>query len=191
MNGLEKVVYHDIDALAVGDVGDLYDTELGDAPLAARDAVTRTVVSGFRTAWAYAKKMSGDPERANDYLHRVAKHLTYDFRSFNAGIMVLNLEKMRRDDFGHQYLPWVAAYGINDQQLLNCYAGNTRVELDPRWNSLPTQEPVADPLLIHWAGHRKPWKAGYVAWKGEWHEAEARLETRKSSTSAGLETIAA
>jgi lipopolysaccharide biosynthesis glycosyltransferase len=172
------VLYHDIDALAVGDVGELYDLDVSGAPLAARDAVERKGRYGFRTVWAATVRMRENPAAADDYLHRMANHLTHDFRCFNAGIMLLNLDVMRRDGFKDNYLPWASMYGLNDQQLLNCYAGNRRVELDQRWNAMPAQEVVSEPRLIHWAGHAKPWDDGFIALKDRWLAAEERVAMR-------------
>lgn len=177
-----KVVYHDIDALTVADIGDLYDTELADAPLAAAAAGTRHGVGGFRTMWAAAAAMAD--ERANDYLRRCAQVQHPDFTSFNAGVMVLSLARLRDDDFAATMLPWASMYGLNDQQVLNCYAGNSHLELDPRWNARPAQEPVVDPFLIHWAGQRKPWNPQYVTHKESWLAAEQRLAERTANAAS-------
>lgn len=179
---VEKVVYHDIDALTVADIGDLYDTDLADAPLAAAAAGTRHGVGGFRTMWAAASAMPDD--RANDYLRRCAQVQHPDFTSFNAGVMVLSLARLRDDDFAATMLPWASMYGLNDQQVLNCYAGNSHLELDPRWNARPAQEPVVDPYLIHWAGQRKPWNPQYVTHKDSWLAAEQRLAERTANAAS-------
>ncbi|GAB4083723.1 hypothetical protein GCM10028784_03530 [Myceligenerans cantabricum] len=181
---LDKVVYHDIDAVLLTDIAELYDTELGDAPLAARDAAGRYFLSGFRNTWITTKKMPGGAEVANEFLRRMSAHQTYDYVAFNAGIMVLNLDRMRADGFAENYLPWAGTYGLNDQQLLNVYAGNTRVVMGPEWNAFPAQEDVRDPKLIHWAGHRKPWAAEYSTCQEHWQAAEVRLAERAAA--AGL-----
>lgn len=180
-----KILYHDIDALTVADIGELYDTELGDAPLAARDAPNWKVRLGMRTAWAATGKMTTDPEVANDYLLRVAQTAEFGFTSFNAGIMLLNLRVMRDDRFGEEFLPWATRYGLNDQQLLNVYANSRRVPFASSWNALPAQEEVASPSLIHWAGHAKPWMADYIVGKEHWQAAEQRVDAR--AVDAGLE----
>ncbi|GAA1861800.1 glycosyltransferase family 8 protein [Myceligenerans crystallogenes] len=176
-----KVIYHDIDAVLLTDIAELYDTELGDAPLAARDAAGRYFLSGFRNTWVTTKKMPGGAEVANEFLRRMSAHQTYDYVAFNAGIMVLNLDRMRADGFAENFLPWAGMYGLNDQQLLNLYAGNSRVVLGPEWNAFPAQEDVVDPKLIHWAGHRKPWSAEYSTCQEHWQAAEERLAERAAA----------
>jgi lipopolysaccharide biosynthesis glycosyltransferase len=175
--GIGKVIYHDIDALTVADIGALYDTDLGESPLAGRDAPNWKVRLGVREARAHARKIA-DPDRANDYLLRLSQVAPFDFVSFNAGIMVLNLDRMRDDDFDTEFLPWVSAYGLNDQQLLNVYAHRRRVPLPAGWNAFPAREELRDPSLIHWAGRAKPWTSDYITGKEHWTAAEQRVARR-------------
>jgi len=98
-----------------------------------------------------------------------ARH-RFDFVAFNAGIMVLDLARMRADQFTRQFLPYVERYGMNDQEVLNCYAGADRAVLPPEWNALPTQEPISEPKIIHWAGPLKPWKREYVLFREVWEQ---------------------
>jgi lipopolysaccharide biosynthesis glycosyltransferase len=174
---VSKVIYHDIDALTVADIGTLYDTYLGDSPLAGRDAPNWKVRLGVREARAHARKIP-DPDLANDYLLRLSQIAQFDFVSFNAGIMVLNLDRMRDDDFATEFLPWVSAYGLNDQQLLNIYANRQRVPLPDEWNAFPAREELRDPRLIHWAGRAKPWTSDYITGKEHWTAAEQRVAAR-------------
>jgi predicted O-methyltransferase YrrM len=73
----------------------------------------------------------------------------------------------------------VERYGMNDQEVLNCYAGPNRAILPPQWNSFPTQEVVTDPKIIHWAGPLKPWKRDYVLLREAWHDYQRRLRVRE------------
>lgn len=178
--GLDRVVYHDIDALTVHDVGELYDLDLGESPLAARSAIARHVRSGHRNVRSAARRLREQPERAVDLLRRVSARVPFDFVAFNAGIMLLNLRRMRADDFGREMLPYVQMYGLNDQELLNVYAAHDRLVLDPSWNSIPTQEVVQAPRTIHWAGAQKPWADLYVEGKETWQEYERRVAERRA-----------
>lgn len=182
---VSKVVYHDIDALTLADIGTLYDTELGDSPLAGRDAPNWKVRLGVREARAHARKIP-DPDLANDYLLRLSQIAPFDFVSFNAGIMVLNLDRMRADDFDTEFMPWVSAYGLNDQQLLNIYANRRRVPLPAAWNAFPAREELRDPSLIHWAGRAKPWTSDYITGKEHWTAAEERVAARAEIAKSAL-----
>ncbi len=58
------------------------------------------------------------------------------------------------------------------------YAGADRCALEPRWNSLPVLEDVADPALIHWAKLDKPWGARLTYRQDLWQEYADRLNSR-------------
>ena len=103
----------------------------------------------------------------------------FDFRSFNAGVLVLDLERMRRDAFCEEFLPFAERYGMNDQEVLNCYAGPNRRELDAGWNRFPSQEPVSDGYIVHWAGSAKPWGPEVVPLAEEWEMLVARNAERR------------
>lgn len=175
---LDRLVYHDLDALPLGDLAELHDWELAGAPLAARSAVARHVDSGLVNIGRIAGRLRENPQRAHDLLRRMHARHDYDFAAFNAGILVLDLARMRADAFTRKYLPFVEQYGMNDQEVLNCYAGADRAVLPPEWNALPTQEVVSDPKIIHWAGALKPWKREYVQFREVWKEYAARARSR-------------
>ena len=65
-----------------------------------------------------------------------ARH-AFDYKNFNAGVLVLDLARMRDDDFAATYLPLVPRFGLNDQDVLIAYVGPDRAELDEKWNALP------------------------------------------------------
>ena len=171
---LSRVVYHDIDALCLTDIAPLYDTEVAGRPLAARSSIARGTVSGFGNIYLSGKRL--EPEEAFDLYRRMHARFDYDFVSFNAGILVLNLDQMRQDDFCREFVPFVEHYGMNDQEVLNCYAGPNRVVIDPRWNSIAAQEPVTDPWIVHWAGPSKPWGKQYILFQHKWQRQEQHLQ---------------
>lgn len=186
---LDKIVYHDIDALPLGDVSVLADFDLEGHPIAARSAVVRLVRSGFQTIHSSARRLKEDPSLANELLHRMYHRHAFDFVAFNAGILVLDLAQMRDEDFGRNFIPFVERFGLNDQVVLNCYAGARRAHLPHNWNSFPTQENVVDPKIIHWAGHAKPWRPGYVKFKELWAQYEALSAERDANSSAGSPVV--
>lgn len=183
---LDRIVYHDIDALPLGDIAELYDWDLQGQPIAARSAVAAHVVSGFSNIMRSAKRLREDPTASHNLIRSMHARHAYDFRSFNAGILVLDLKRMREDEFCLNFLPFVERYGMNDQEILNCYAGPNRAVLPPAWNSLPTQEVVIEPKIIHWAGPLKPWKREYVLLRERWQEYERRLRRRTAGIREGV-----
>jgi lipopolysaccharide biosynthesis glycosyltransferase len=175
---LDRIVYHDLDALPLGDLAELSGWDLAGHPIAARSAIATHVLSGFSNIVRSAKRLRGDHAAAYDLLRRMYTRHNYDFTSFNAGILVLDLDRMRAEDFCRDFVPFVERYGMNDQEVLNCYAGPRRAVLPSRWNAIPTQEPVIDPLVIHWAGPLKPWKDNYVVLREVWAEYAQRVAQR-------------
>jgi len=175
---LPKIIHHDLDALCVGDIAELFDTELDDSPLAARTSPQPDARSGFRGFIKASARLGQRPERARELIVRTHTSHRFDFEGFNAGIMVMNLDRMRRDSFCRNFLPYAERFGMNDQEILNAYAGADRVHLDPDWNRLPRLEVMTGPKIIHWAGFQKPWNAEWVVAKEYWEEYERRFSER-------------
>ena len=180
---VDRVVYHDIDAVTVGDIAELYDTDLQGHPIAARSAQLEWAERGFSNVYRSAQRL---PEsEAFELRRRMHATVPYEFVSFNAGVMVLDLARMRADDFCVRYLPFAERYGMNDQEVLNCYAGDDRAVLDRRWNALPQQELVRDPHLIHWAGPAKPWGAVFTLHQDVWERLAQQVAERERSLALG------
>ena len=176
--GLDRIVHHDLDALCLGDIAELHDTPLGDAPLAARTSPqpgSRVGFNGFKRA---AQRLKDRRDLARELILRTHTRHAFGFEGFNAGIMVLNLDRMRRDGFCRHFLPYAERFGMHDQDILNAYAGAERVHLDPDWNRLPRLEVVDHPKIVHWAGFQKPWAGDYVQFQPLWDEVDARVSAR-------------
>ncbi|MGF0117769.1 glycosyltransferase family 8 protein [Promicromonospora sp. Marseille-Q5078] len=183
---VDRLVYHDIDALTLVDLADLYDMELDGAPLAARASVGHGVRSGLGNLLRSGRRLSASPGAANELFRTMYRRHPGDFAAFNAGILLLDLARMRADAFTRRFVPFVEHYGLNDQEVLNCYAGSTYRPLDPAWNMWPAQESVRDPKILHWAGHQKPWDTGrYVLERERWDAAGAAVAERRRGTRVG------
>lgn len=176
MPDVDRVIYHDIDAVTVGDIGELFDTDLEGNAIGARSAPASWAESGFGNVYRASVRL--DAETAAEMRRGLHNLLPYDFTSFNAGVMVMDLDRMRADDFCHRYLGMAGGFGMNDQEILNCYTGPQRTALDIRWNAIAQQEVGIEPKLIHWAGPAKPWKEEFVVHQGIWDGFVAGLERR-------------
>ncbi|QAY70352.1 glycosyltransferase family 8 protein [Xylanimonas protaetiae] len=175
-----RVIYHDLDALTVTDLGELFDLDLAGAPLAARPSVSYNYRAGIGNVIRSTRLLSHDAAAARDLVRLTTQRHHWGYRSFNAGILLLDLAVMRADGFTEEFVPYAERFGLNDQDVLNQYAGSRYVPMDARWNAWPTQEVVTDPALIHWAGPVKPWDAQrYIHAKDAWQAAEGWLAARR------------
>lgn len=172
LDHLDRIVYIDIDTVTEGDVCELAAVDLKGTPLAARTSVH----SG-----AFQWRLAGDllsPEAASELRRTMCARQPFDFLTFNAGVLVLDLARMRADAFAGTFLPMAAQFGLNDQDLLNAYVGADRVELDPKWNALPVQETISSPGIVHFAGAGKPWGEELVPYGEHWKHYAARVAER-------------
>ena len=156
--GVDKVLYLDTDMVVLGDVAELYDTPLGDRPLAA--------MPKHRLAhWLeWSNSRDRRPDRVEQLRHlRAAASVAAPLNgwAFNAGVLLMSLETMRRDDFVSQVERNFRAFGYDDQTLLNLYAAGDYLELPAAWNvDYRDYFPGADgeqAKIVHWNGADKPW----------------------------------
>jgi lipopolysaccharide biosynthesis glycosyltransferase len=163
---VDRVVYLDVDALVQSDVGILAAWDLGDAPLGARSAYALAAEALHRIAEPLAPALASE-------LRARCCDLALGVRTFNAGVLVLDLERMRRDRFVAETMPLVARFGLHDQDALLLYCGGNRAELDAQWNAWPLIEPVAGPHIVHYLGPLKPWNGHPIPGDQWWTEADA------------------
>jgi lipopolysaccharide biosynthesis glycosyltransferase len=93
---------------------------------------------------------------------------------FNSGMMLMNLEALRKADMQAKWenlidnpLPFSL---FNDQDILNyTCAGHVQL-LDLKWNYFSFLKHASDvsPVLLHYAGPRKPWKSVKVKQYSYW-----------------------
>jgi lipopolysaccharide biosynthesis glycosyltransferase len=153
----DRVLYLDVDTLIVDDLTELWNTDLQDRYLA---AVSNTLPPESR----------GWPRRLG---------IPAEQGYFNSGVLLLNLEMMRRNQMTERLI----AYGRNpglrlawpDQDALNKLMGHRRVSLHPRWNCQNSlfyyrwgeeifgrraaREALGSPAILHFEGAQvvKPW----------------------------------
>jgi lipopolysaccharide biosynthesis glycosyltransferase len=152
-DSIDRIVYVDIDTVMLGDICVLARSDLAGTPIAARDSNVSEASEWRRAGLTLEQGLATDLRRRMGRLHG------YGAAALNAGVLVMDLDRMRRDDFTATTFAWIEQFGLNDQDSMLAYAGPDRSVLDPRWNSLPVLEDVHDPSLIHWASLGKPWEA--------------------------------
>lgn len=179
---IDRIIHHDLDALCCADLAELFDVEVGDAPLAARDQLHPNGGSAYRSFARHAsKRFRSRPQLGSEFLLRQSRRHPFDQAAFNAGFMVLNLVRMRADGFTRYFLPYTERFGQNDQGVLNSYAVSTRVSFDYAWNTFAKIELQDDPKIIHWLGSLKPWRDTFVTERDRWRAADAAFTARANS----------
>lgn len=140
----DKGIYLDSDTIITGDISELFGIELGDCLLgAARDYSIRDIPELI----AYTDKAVG--VGIEHYI--------------NSGILVMNLEELRRVRLEERFLELFHKYHFDtvapDQDYLNAMCYGRIVYLDESWDVMPVQgrEPFEKPKLIHYNLFQKPW----------------------------------
>ncbi len=187
---VDRMMHLDLDLLILGDLAELYDTPFDGHRMVAIPEPQQCYISGYDTIRRTAHRLRsvGTPELAVELLGRVAERHPFDFEVFNAGVMVMNLDKMRQEEFCARFLPYVQRYGVNGQEVLNIYVGNDYARQDRRWNLNARLEFTEDTRVAHWAGPYKPWrKDWYIAGRDWWDAAEERFASRTAALAGPAE----
>ena len=140
----DKILYLDCDLVVLGDISELYNTELGDNILG---AVPDQYVCNTREFRTYAEKAVGvNPD-------------TY----FNAGVLVVNLEQFRKNNIENKFINLITEHDFDlldpDQAYLNylCF-GKTHI-LPNGWNKSPTEIICeGNKNIVHYNLYKKPWQ---------------------------------
>lgn len=153
---IDKALYLDSDTLIRGDIATLYDTEIGDNILGAIKDGSVQIFDEFITYVEKALKI---------------KKECY----FNAGVLIMNLAKMRKMRFENiisELVKKVSFKVAQDQDLLNVVCKDQVYYLDDGWNQMPLGTKNQFPRLIHYNLIFKPWKLDDVMYEDFfWNEA--------------------
>lgn len=166
-----KCIWLDCDVLVRQNLADLWNADLGGhSILAVQDMVVPTVSSRFGLA------------------DHAARGMARDAPYFNAGVMLVDLERWRRREVAPRAFDYLRERGDRtfffDQDALNAVLADDWGPLDPRWNQIASvagrrfYRPrhldaqtyagvVEDPWIVHFAGFWKPWTTRAGRWRDE------------------------
>lgn len=141
----DKVLYLDSDIIVVGDISELYNTDMGTNLVA---AAPDDIIQYNKVFQDYAELVVG-----------VAKYQNY----FNAGVLLMNLDELRKFDFEEKFLYLLGTVKFSvaqDQDYLNrlCKGRVTLISHD--WDVMPYVNEETKPediKLIHYNFAYKPW----------------------------------
>lgn len=156
---IDQVLWLDGDTLVMGDIAPLWDGGTGGHPvMAVQDALVPLVSSRFGVA---------------RYRELGLRH---DAKYFNAGVMLIDLHRWRRQEVAARALAYLKTYARSvsfwDQEGLNAVLSDEWGELDPVWNWSVTvgqvdmgrtdgcrsMDPAPRAKIVHFTGNLKPWR---------------------------------
>jgi lipopolysaccharide biosynthesis glycosyltransferase len=166
---INKVIYLDSDLLVLSDLSSLWNHNIDDHHvLAVRDFYCQKVsdtLGGLLAVYKYKELKIPDQHKY-----------------FNSGVLVINLEKWRKDNTADQVINYIISSKRKliapDQEGLNAILWDKWGELEPKWNYqvkfnleskdyIPLdelfeegfyQEAKANPCVKHFVTEQKPWK---------------------------------
>jgi lipopolysaccharide biosynthesis glycosyltransferase len=161
---VDRVLYLDTDLICLTDPEPLYQLGLPDSGIAARPSVKE----GYATLPDLVKTWAHPRDRETILAELVRTGAPATLRTFNAGVLVMDLGKLRRRSFVPTTLDLVRRFGVNDQLAINLYTKGEFEPLDPEWNLFAGQDTNPAPHIIHWPGPKKPWNSDEVPFRREW-----------------------
>lgn len=163
---LDRIVYIDCDTIMLGDVGELAAYDPGPSGLAARPTPNPNV---SRIVEMLERSVAGMPARkANDLRSELARQIDLVQPGFNAGVLVMSLDRLRAKGTFDRAIDLVRRFGLHDQDALNFASLEGYAALPARWNSIPQFDIDPEAALIHWVGARKPWMKTTVLCQEKW-----------------------
>ena len=169
-----RVVLLPLPAIATGDIAELHDLALGDHALAAPTRPGTENVSGFGIIHAAAARLRRRTDAAAALRRTAHARHRFDFDAFDTDVMVLDLERMRRDELAEAAGALAAEYGLDGAEVLHYLVGPRRAIVPARWAIVPTRSPERGPGLIYWADPVKPWEPELTPERDRWRDAASR-----------------
>jgi hypothetical protein len=182
LSDVDRVVVLPLPSVATGDVAELADLDLGGHGLAAPRRPGTADISGFGVIHAAAVRLE-DRTHAAAALRRTAhaRH-AFDFDAFTTDVLVLDLDRLRRDGFTAQALALAEEFGLDDVEALHYLCGPDRATVPERWAVVPTRTPERGPGLLYWADGVKPWQQALTPERDAWRRRAAAF--RKAGAAA-------
>lgn len=146
---LDKILYLDCDIAILDDVAKLYATDIGDNLIGASPDYS---VSTFDEFAMYVENALDLPK----------------IRYFNAGIIIMNLKRMRETYFEQRVINLIKTTTFiiaQDQDILNVICRGQVHYFSWEWDAMPVGEPIPNPKLVHFNLIFKPWRMDGVCYE--------------------------
>lgn len=165
----EKAIYLDVDTIVLGDLTELYNTDLKD-----------NYIAGVHSATAEM-----------NYKHEKIQDMT---KYINAGVVLFNISQIKKDNMTKKLLSLIGEnYPLADQDIINV-AFNGKIKLvDFKYNIMTYykdlmnnpetkkrfeeiygkenfENALKNPVIIHYLSNRKPWAHKDIFLDEHWHK---------------------
>lgn len=192
----KKIIQLDADMVVLGDISRLFNEDTGNCYIGCvQDRFVRQHISDRDTVWlrdVEGLKGYDWASYTRDYLK-----MKHPENYFNAGMMLMNLELMRKDKISPKLVAYLLEHqplALCDQDVLNAVIGDKKKLLSPRWNF------VIDYSILHpgdaysregrehpYILHRKLWDGHFLRGYSEYYyqylpEEFGNLQRRKTET---------
>ena len=154
-----RALYLDPDMIILSPLDSLYEMDMGDSLFAAARSINKV----------------------SEITFKVRLKMPYDSGYFNSGVLLMNLEALRREQNPEEVLRYIAEHRhrlvLPDQDALNALYHSRTLLLDPlRYNfdaryysllhtasggQISLENMPAQTCVIHYCGKQKPWHADY------------------------------
>ncbi len=140
----DKGIYIDSDVVVLGDLAELYDTELGESYIGAcqdKSVVDVPPLARYMEEYVGVKK--------EEYV--------------NSGVLLMNLHLLRENKFDEHFLDLLNTYHFDsiapDQDYINAICNGKIKYLDEVWDAMPNENKpeLEGAKLIHYNLFSKPW----------------------------------
>lgn len=140
----DKGIYIDSDVVVLGDLAELYDTDIGDNLIG-----------------ACADKSVVDVPELAQYMEDAVGVSRYEY--INSGVLLMNLKALREKEFDRHFLNLLNTYHFDciapDQDYINAICNGKIFYLDEAWDTMPNENnpPLDNAKLVHYNLFSKPW----------------------------------
>jgi lipopolysaccharide biosynthesis glycosyltransferase len=172
-----RIIYLDTDLIVLKDIQQLWNLEMdGRHILAAQDLNSPRMDASTLKNYDKCRRFITCQHPLIQYQQL---GIPGSAKCFNAGVLLIDMQKWRRDHVGATVLEFLQTNSEHiqfwDQDGLNAVLWDKWSELRPAWNQMPAihllpgwqwspfdrnafEEAVHDPAIVHFAGSVKPWR---------------------------------
>ena len=150
----QKIIFTDIDLIFKGDINELAQIDIGNAPIAAcKEPIWEQFIQ---------KKVKICGQNIVDYTNNTLK--LKDINTYyNTGVLVINVKKFKENNYFEKLKQLINenVFIYQEQCALNKLLNHLTFKLDPIWNceiSPRFDSNILSAKIVHFLGGEKPWK---------------------------------